>query len=683
MSWFTSLFSSDSSRRKNQAMSSTHEAFSLPTSSPVFPNHSEPLRTDAPYTPDPETASSPYTYPPPSAGSIYDYLPTSAGGSRSRPSSLLPIHNKPLSPLPPYAPLAQTWQRLQTWLTKEYPELGDTLNYGILPQDLAQIEMQFGFELPAPVRESYLVCDGQEPESSAGCSEGLFFGLTLLPLEEVLEEWRFWRDVDDDPNTGANPKLRESMHSVPPDYVRREYSNKGWIPLVADKAGNYLGIDLNPAEGGAPGQVIIFGRDFDTKVVMWRGEGPSGWAKWLASFVEELESGEGFELGNQNEGSEGSEDDVGYGSYFYDGSGRGSGDAGGDAGSGGLRLTGEYRGWNVLEAWADRSVRKWLESGQVTEETLFPSAEKGKRRESVIDLAGGLAKQSDAEVPIPVLADIDEKPELGPSPNGVEKVSVNKPAVPRVVPTISVTKPPAPRPVDLPTQDDLSTPSSPDSTPSSPLNDDLESGQGMMMKEADLPPRQPLARSQLASPSAAANDPVNASLEATLVPLPTSPSASSGVSSSATTPPAPSSGMADITDLLTEPAPALEAQLLEPTASPSKASVSAPLPDTLEALETAENDDKDETATIRLGGGGVSGTSEEELPASAANGDTQLDSDSAAVDSTSATPASNDSTTSRKKGHGKKNSSVSSTKKTGQNGGKRKKDSTSSIKDAA
>jgi hypothetical protein len=67
---------------------------------------------------------------------------------------------------------------------------------------------------------------------------------------------------------------------------------------------------------------IVFGRDFDTKVVLWKGDGPAGWAHWLASFAEDLESREGFELGLSNE-SEGSEDDVGYESYFFDGSGRG------------------------------------------------------------------------------------------------------------------------------------------------------------------------------------------------------------------------------------------------------------------------------------------------------------------------------------------------------------------------
>ena len=301
-------------------------------------------------------------------------------GSRSR-GPILPLHSSDLNtptlgPLPSYPPLSHTWDRLKAWLASEYPELGDTLNYGILPEDLAQIEMQFGTALPPAVRQSYLIVDGQEAESSAGCSEGLFFGLTLLPLDDVLEEWRFWREVDDDPATGGNASLRDGMQSIPRGWVRKEYSQRGWLPLIVDKAGNYVGVDLNPAEGGSVGQVIVFGRDFDTKVVLWNGDGPAGWAKWLASFVDELESGEGYELGGTDL-SDGSEDGLGYESYYYDGTGRGQGDGGGDTSSGGgLKLTGEYRGWNILEAWADRSVRKWNAAGMM-DDTL-PEGEKPK-----------------------------------------------------------------------------------------------------------------------------------------------------------------------------------------------------------------------------------------------------------------------------------------------------------------
>ncbi|KAF8869938.1 hypothetical protein CPB84DRAFT_912832 [Gymnopilus junonius] len=394
-----------------------------------------------------------------------------------------PLHT-PFSSPPNYPPLSKTWARIQAWLNREYPELGDTLNYGILPQDLAQIEMQFGFSLPSVVRESYLCVDGQEAESAAGCSEGLFFGLTLLPLESVLEEWRFWREVDRDPSTGANQGLREHMQSIPPGWVRREYSQRGWIPLIADKVGNYLGIDLNPAEHGSIGQIIIFGRDFDTKVVMWRGDGVTGWAKWLASFAEELETGEGFEIG-ATDTSEGSEDGVGYESYFYDGHGRGQGDGGGDTGSGGgLRLTGEYRGWNVLEAWADRSLRKWHESGVITDEVLAPAdgeaRKQGERQDlDIVELS--MQGPGAVEVAIPVLASSTEQipsPFADPLGQSNAQPSSSKLAS-AAAPTISVAKPPAPRPVALPTPQDIAPFSSPPESRQSSvdnLDEDLESG---------------------------------------------------------------------------------------------------------------------------------------------------------------------------------------------------------------
>ena len=392
----------------------------------------------------------------------------------------------------PYPPLSHTWARLRAWLNKEYPELGDTLNWGIPSEDLAQIEMQFGFSLPAPVRESYLLADGQEPESSAGCSEGLFFGLQLLPLEDVLDEWRFWRDVDEDPNTGANARLRELMQSIPPGYVRKEYSLRGWIPLISDKAGNYLGVDMNPAESGSPGQVIVFGREFDTKVVLWKGDGPGGWGKWLASFVDDLENGDGFEMGQgDHAGSDESEDDLGYESYFYDGTGRGQGDGGGDGGPTSMRLNGEYRGWNILEAFAHRSLRKWHEQGLVPDTTV---EEKAKVKHSGllppdVDLIVNNPLQyseklplatfdysatghgSGAEVPIPVLTSVSEEIQTNTTADGVP------------IPTISVTKPPAPLPVDLPTEHDI--------VPVDPIytrgdrERDLEAGEGMMMQEIE------------------------------------------------------------------------------------------------------------------------------------------------------------------------------------------------------
>ncbi|KAJ7445679.1 hypothetical protein B0H11DRAFT_2086345 [Mycena galericulata] len=640
MGWFSNLFSTATPQdsRRGQALSSTHDAFSLRTSSPTFGAHPDAFNPDTLATPELDSGpSSAYTYPPqnsPRGSPAYGYVPTSyvflplqcSRGSRN--SALLPTHHDALH-TPRYPPLAVTWARLRGWLAREYPELGDTLNYGILPQDLAQIETQFGFDLPPVVRESYLATDGQEAESSAGCSEGLFFGLTLLPLEDVLEEWQFWREVDEDPSTGANTNLRESMRSIPTGWVRKEYSQRGWIPLIADKAGNYVGVDLNPDDGGSVGQVIVFGRDFDTKVVLWTGDGPAGWAKWLACFVDDLESGEGYEIGGADN-SEEAEDDLGYESYFYDGSGRGQGDGGGDNGAGGgLRLAGEYRGWNVLEAWADRSIRKWYEMGVITE-PLGPPEEETK----------------EAAPPLP---------------------------------TISVTRPPAPLPVDLPTQNDIDIiPSPTDSRRSSFHDDDLESGRAQGMREIFQEP--PLSRRAPSSPPYQ-----NAQASGSTPPT-----------SSSSLPPVP----AAIPDLLADSAPPMDASPITPSPPNGQVTttiltpelVPAALPPPAEAPAVPQSESASESAqpegedavdpdvTIRLvGGGGIAGVSAEDavlapegdIPADGGvQTDGEVDTD---AESVSSQTAAADGPKKEKK-H----------KKTMTRGlGLRKKDSSASVKDAA
>ena len=376
-------------------MLSTRDAFSMPRAQGDFVADGE----------HGESSSRSYTYPPaPGNGATYDTVPqssydmrpntvsptSSAGffgvGARRATVPILPTALQQSGPPGAYPNLTHTWGRIRKWLHKQYPELDDTLNYGIEPQALLDIEAQLGVHLPASVRESYLVVDGQEAESAAGCAEGLFFGLTILPLDDVLEEWRFWRDVDDDPATGANPRLRDIMDSIPPNWIRKEYSQRGWIPLVTDKGGNYMGIDLSPGDAGVAGQIIIFGRDFDTKVVVHRGEGAHGWGTWLSSFADELEHGDGFELGTSGDVSDGSEDGVGYESYYGGFGTTHKGDGGGDSGISGLRLTGEYRGWSVLEAWADRSVRRWKEAGLLPDEEPESAPVAGPSVRTVISL---------------------------------------------------------------------------------------------------------------------------------------------------------------------------------------------------------------------------------------------------------------------------------------------------------
>ncbi|KAI3625738.1 hypothetical protein CBS9595_001099 [Malassezia furfur] len=286
-------------------------------------------------------------------------LASTAFPPRPLDSHVLPTHVRQGSTV------LRAWKQILRFCDNSYEELRDTLNWGATEDEVDRLQHGLGQALPLAVREWLFCCNGQEIESSASCTDGLFFGLPFLSSESILREWQFWRVVDNDAQTGANPRLRTRMMSCPDHWVRREYSCPGWIPLVTDHMGNYLGVDLMPdPQGGSVGQVIIFGRDFDTKVVVYGCDGQDGWAKFLQLVADELEAGTTFQLEPPSD-SDGEEDTIGYQSYFTGGTSGALGGGGDRAGepNAGFFLIGEYRNWPVLECWADRSVQRWDAAG--------------------------------------------------------------------------------------------------------------------------------------------------------------------------------------------------------------------------------------------------------------------------------------------------------------------------------
>ena len=77
MNWLVNFFASGSkqSQRRGQAISSTQEAFSLPTTSPALSTHPDGFNPDTLQPPEPLSPA--YTYPPQSPMSAFGYVPTS------------------------------------------------------------------------------------------------------------------------------------------------------------------------------------------------------------------------------------------------------------------------------------------------------------------------------------------------------------------------------------------------------------------------------------------------------------------------------------------------------------------------------------------------------------------------------------------------------------------------------
>jgi cell wall assembly regulator SMI1 len=232
---------------------------------------------------------------------------------------------------PPAPPAGHSWKRIDRWAEENYPELFDQLCEGCTNNDLNELEHQLDCSLPQDVRDSLTVHDGQE---RGGNPTGIIFSSMLLDCEEIVQEWDQWRRVNQQylletsvtkpavpskafggsneatasrstpgsPSSSGSQKgswrqdLQARQDSVPAGAVQRAYAHPAWIPLVRDWGGNNLAMDLAPGPTGTWGQVILFGRDYDTKYVVAKS-----WAAFLAVFADDLNSGKWFVDEDTNE----------------------------------------------------------------------------------------------------------------------------------------------------------------------------------------------------------------------------------------------------------------------------------------------------------------------------------------------------------------------------------------------
>ncbi|KAI1076308.1 cell wall assembly and cell proliferation coordinating protein [Whalleya microplaca] len=223
--------------------------------------------------------------------------------------------------VPPAPPVVHSWKRIDRWAEENYPELFDQLGEGCTENDLNELEHQLDCTLPQDVRDSLMVHDGQE---RGGNPTGIIFSHMLLDCEEIVQEWDQWRKVNHQyllettivkpavpskafggssqasssksaPGSPGSQKgswrqdLQARQDSVPQGAVQRAYAHAAWIPLVRDWGGNNLAVDLAPGPTGTWGQIILFGRDYDTKYVVARS-----WGAFLALVADDLNSGKWF-----------------------------------------------------------------------------------------------------------------------------------------------------------------------------------------------------------------------------------------------------------------------------------------------------------------------------------------------------------------------------------------------------
>lgn len=144
------------------------------------------------------------------------------------------------------------------------------LRSGASENEIVELEEHIGVRLPDEFRVFWSIHDGQDGVL------GVFSGERLLSLRQIRQEWDAWRSIDE---PAMNDDCADFMASQPLGFIKPLYSNSAWIPFTSDHSGNHIGIDYDPDVAGQVGQVIRFGRDEDTKVLL---------APNFAAFIEGL-----------------------------------------------------------------------------------------------------------------------------------------------------------------------------------------------------------------------------------------------------------------------------------------------------------------------------------------------------------------------------------------------------------
>src|SRR5262249_54795991 len=127
-------------------------------------------------------------------------------------------------PAAPAADLPGAWERLEAALGAARPEVAKSLRRGTTEAKLARVGKALGVRLPADVRASYLLHNGQKgrgglfPEGFADLDADFF----LLTVDDVQGEWEKWKELLDDGDL--------DRPSTPDRGVRADWWNPKWVP---------------------------------------------------------------------------------------------------------------------------------------------------------------------------------------------------------------------------------------------------------------------------------------------------------------------------------------------------------------------------------------------------------------------------------------------------------------------
>ncbi|WP_437723468.1 SMI1/KNR4 family protein [Sorangium sp. So ce861] len=174
--------------------------------------------------------------------------------------------------------VTRAWARIDAWLAEHAPPIAADLRPPATDEQIARLEA-LGFAYPDELAASLRVHDGQGP----------YFGQSALgtwaahSCDDIAGLWAMYGEQAAD----RSPVHDEGIIADPG--VRPRSWHERWIPFAINGDGDALVVDVDPAPGGAVGQIVRLHHDADGTRTC-RLEAPS-LATWLSELADQMEAG--------------------------------------------------------------------------------------------------------------------------------------------------------------------------------------------------------------------------------------------------------------------------------------------------------------------------------------------------------------------------------------------------------
>jgi len=153
------------------------------------------------------------------------------------------------------------WARYTAAVYHTFPSQRGTLARGATDAQIAKLKQAIPYPIPAELISALELNNGGAGRFG---DNSIFYGAIMLSVDGIIRDYENWVVISkEDPENWSDP-----YSSFPLDAVKPMYANAAWVPIIADGAGNNIGIDYDPGPTGKTGQIISFGADEIEKLVI-------------------------------------------------------------------------------------------------------------------------------------------------------------------------------------------------------------------------------------------------------------------------------------------------------------------------------------------------------------------------------------------------------------------------------